>query len=381
MKHSFLIILLFTVFSLQTVPAQNLSNAQDFVHPGVLHNKDDMQHISRLVSEKSEPAYGSFLLLMNHPCAQIDYKMRGPFRIISRDGEFGNTKSSMEADFSSAYLNTLMWICTGNEAHANKALDVLTAYADTLEIIPDTNDAPLLVGLEGFKIMYTLEALKYTYKGATEEKLSHISRMFKDIFIPVMERFYSRPPYTNGNWGPIVTKAYMAAAIYFNNRDMYDKAIDFYLNARDNGTIANYIDGETGQIQESGRDQPHCILGVGAMATVCEIAYKQGDDLYSALDNRLMKGYEYVAAYNLGYDVPYKQWTDITGKYSNWTVISTNGRGRHMPVFELAYNHYVNRLGLQMPFTLEKILKNRPEGYDRDQPGFGTLLFNNIQIK
>lgn len=42
------------------------------------------------------------------------------------------------------------------------------------------------------------------------------------------------------------------------------------------------------------------MLGIGALATVCEIAWQQGDDLYSALDNRLMKGFEYVAKYNWG---------------------------------------------------------------------------------
>jgi hypothetical protein len=44
-------------------------------------------------------------------------------------------------------------------------------------------------------------------------------------------------------------------------------------------------------------------------------------------------------------------------------------------VFEIAYNHYVGRKKLPMPYTLQVLEKIRPEGYDRDQPGFGTLLF------
>lgn len=76
------------------------------------------------------------------------------------------------------------------------------------------------------------------------------------------------------------------------------------------------------------------MLGIGALATVCEIAWQQGDDLYSALDNRLMKGFEYVAKYNLGYNVPFAVWKDVTGKYSNWTEISNKGRGRYMPILK-----------------------------------------------
>ena len=368
MKFKF-ILFIFSHFALATL------SAQEFIHPGILHTLEGMNHFKQLVTDKVQPAYGSYLLLRDHKCSQVDYVLEGPFRIIARDGEHRDTKSKMEADFSAAYQNTLMWLITGNKAHAQKSLEILTGYADSLQTIPDTNDAPLLVGLEGFKIIYALEALKHTYPDVTESQLVPIVRMFSDIFIPVMERFYAREPYTNGNWGPIVTKAYMAAAIHMDNRVMYNKAKDFYLHARDNGTITHYISSETGQIQESGRDQSHCMLGLGAMATVCELAWQQGDDLYAALYNRLLKGYEYVAQYNLGYDVPFTQWTDITGKYCNWTTISEAGRGRYMPVFEIAYNHFVGRKALPMPYTLQVLEKIRPEGYDRDQPAFGTLLF------
>lgn len=351
-------------------------SARDFVHPGVLHTEERMEQIRGLVESREEPAWSSYLLLKGHPCAQPDYQLAGPFEVIARDGEFRHTKSKMERDFSAAYLNALMWGITKDEVHARKAAGVLAAYARTLKRIPDTNDAPLLAGLEGFKIIYALEVLKHTYPKLEKEEYEDAVRMFKKVFLPVLDTFYKRNPYTNGNWGAIVTKAYMAAAIHFDDEKMYEKARAFYLGGYDNGTLAHYIDGETGQIQESGRDQSHCMLGLGAMATVCELAWQQGDDLYSAMDNRLLKGYEYVARYNLGYDVPFVRWQDITGKYCDWDCVSEKARGRYMFVFDIAYNHYVNRMGLPMPFTKQVLEQIRPEGYDRDQPGFGTLLFN-----
>ncbi|MDR3309201.1 MAG: alginate lyase family protein [Tannerella sp.] len=356
-------------------------SAQKFVHPGVIHTKTDIERMRRLVRDKTEPAYGSFLLLKEHKSSQSDYQIEGAFRVISRDGEFRHTKSRMEADFSAAYRNALMWILTNDEAHARKSLEILTAYADSLTMIPETNDAPLLVGLEGLKIIYSLEILKHTYPQASRQQLAHITRIFTEIFLPVTDNFYARKPYTNGNWGAIVTKTCMAAGIYLDNREMYNRAKDFYLHAHDNGTIAHYIDGETGQIQESGRDQGHSMLGAGALCTVCEIAWKQGDDLYSVLDNRLLKAFEYIAKYNLGNSVPFTTWTDVTGKYSNWTEISDKGRGRFIPIFEMAYNHYVNRRGQQMPYTMQVLEQIRPEGFDRDQPAFGSLLFNEEPVR
>ena len=355
--------------------------ARKFVHPGILHTTKSIERMRAQIADKEYPAYGSFELLKSHHCSQADYQPFGPFEIISRDGEFRHTKSKMEKDFSAVYQNALMWVLTGEKTHAEKSLELLLGYAGTLKRIPETNDAPLLVGLEGLKIIYATEILRHTYKKMTVVQFNEISRMIREVFLPVMENFYHRKPYTNGNWGPIVTKAYMAAAILWDNEEMYNKAVDFYLHANDNGTIAHYISGDTGQIQESGRDQGHSMLGIGALATVCEIAWQQGDDLYSALDNRLMKGFEYVAKYNLGYNVPFAVWKDVTGKYSNWTEISNKGRGRYMPIFEMTYNHFVIRKGMQMPYTEQVLRQIRPEGYDRDQPAFGSLLFNEAGTK
>ena len=74
-------------------------------------------------------------------------------------------------------------------------------------------------------------------------------------------------------------------------------------------------------------------------------------------------------------------WKDVTGKYSNWTEISNKGRGRYMPIFEMTYNHFVIRKGMQMPYTEQVLRQIRPEGYDRDQPAFGSLLFNEAGTK
>jgi len=353
------------------------AKAQNFIHPGVLHTREDFDHLYRVVQQKTEPGYSSYLLLKNNLRASASYKMNGPYRTISRDGEYAWTKTKMETDFSAAYLNAIMWMVTKDAAHAQKSLQILEAYADTLTTIPATNDAPLLAGLEGFKIVYAAEILKYTYKPITPAQLQKIKKMIIGVFLPVIDNFYKTPAYTNGNWGSINTKTYMAAAIFLDNRQMYKKAIDFYNNANDNGTIKNYISATTGQIQESGRDQGHSQLGLGALTTICEEAYKQGDDLYSALDNRLLKGFEYVARYNLGDDsVPFTTWKDVTGKYSEWTVISTQGRGKFIPIYEMVYHHYAIRKGLPMPYTFKVIEKIRPEDFDRDQPAFGTFLFS-----
>ena len=221
--------------------------ARKFVHPGVLTVDKSIMRMHSQIANKEYPAYGSFVLLKNHHCSQSDYKPFGPFEVIARDGEFRHTKSKMEQDFSAAYQNALMWALTGDKAHAEKSLELLLGYARTLKRIPDTNDAPLLAGLEGWKIAYATEMLRHTYDAMSDSQFDEICGMIKKVFIPVMDTFFSRKAYTNGNWGPIVMKAYMALGILFDNNKMYNKAIDFYSHANDNGTIANYISGEIGR--------------------------------------------------------------------------------------------------------------------------------------
>lgn len=368
----FVLLITFLGFLLPSCKAQ-----KKFVHPGILHTKADLEQIRAVVKRKEQPAYGSFLLLRENKLADANYRMQGPFEAIARDGDFRYTKRPMEEDFGAVYLNTLMWICTGEEAYARKALEILSAYAEKLKLIPETNDGPLLAGIEGYQIVYAAEILQYTYNGMTTTCTQKIKNMMSQVFLPVMEKFFNTLPYTNGNWGALINKTYMATAIYLDDADCYQKALDFYLNGWDNGTIRHYISGRTGQIQESGRDQVHSMMGVGALVTTCELAWKQGDDLYSALDNRLLKGMEYLAKYNLGLEVPFETWIDVTGKYSSWTAISEQGRGRVIPIYVLPYHHYVHRKQMCMPYTEKMIKKQSPEGYDGCHPGFGELLLSN----
>lgn len=91
------------------------------------------------------------------------------------------------------------------------------------------------------------------------------------------------------------------------------------------------------------------------------MAWQQGDDLWGYLDNRMLKGFEYTAKYNLGYDVPFSTWEDCTGLYCYWTEPGRMSRGKLWDIYQLPYNHFHGRKGLNMPFTEKaiKVLNNR----------------------
>lgn len=358
------------------------AGARDFVHPGLLHSQADLDRIALLVKNRVYPPMASFEILKKMPGASFRYEMKGPFEIIARDGKYGYTKGPCEDDCNAAYYNALMWAVTKDARHAAKTMEILRAYAAKLKEITG-HDAPLCAGLQGFMLVNAAEIVRYSYtrkdypEGWCEEDTRNVEDMFRRAFLPVLTTFCDTPPYANGNWGIAVNKMQMALAIFMNDRKLYETAVDFFYHSKDNGSLPNYI-APSGQIQESGRDQAHCMLGMGCLAELAECAWQQGDDLYGALDNRMLRGYEYLSKVNLGYkDVPFTVWKDATGRYCNWKNMGEAGLGGFRAVFEIGYNHYVGRKGLSMPYT-EKVLKRiRPEGagFTCDNPGFGTLLF------
>jgi len=140
---------------------------------------------------------------------------------------------------------------------------------------------------------------------------------------------------------------------------MFQKAVDYFLHGVGNGAVNHYFK-ETGQCQESGRDQGHTQMGLEYLVNSAEIAWKQGVDLYSAYNNRLAKGFEYVAKYNQGEDVPFEYYESYQGKYKH-TVISEKGRGHLRAMYEKIVNHYYNRMGMDMIWCRKAIEKTRIE--------------------
>ena len=271
--------------------------------------------------------------------AQTTYEMAGPYEVVARDGEYRATKSGSERDMHTA------WNCA-RTGETDKALEIINAYAKTLQRF-DGHDAPLCT-IQAYWLVRAMTEAK-------EHQRPEWTAMIQRAILPLMEQFEADSPYANGNWGAIVNRCRMACAIFLEDSALYRAAIDYHLNANDNGALPRYI-GQTGQCQETGRDQAHVQLGLGALCDICEMAWTQGDDLWGALDNRLMKGLEYTARYNLGHDVPFETWQDCTGLYCDWTEPGAMQRGRIRCIYDAAYKHYTTVKGLKMPYT-KKLLE------------------------
>ncbi len=346
-----------------------------FVHPGLLQSRQDLERMKTAVAAKEEPIFSGFQVFCTNAQSQLDYKMRGPLPAVGRNPTAGAT--AYDSDASAAYQCAIMWNITGNIAYARKSEEIIDAWSATLKSV-NGRDTVLMAGLGPFKMVNAAEIIRYTDAGWSHPEIEQAENNFRNVIYPVIKDF---APFANGNWDTAAMKTMMAIAVFCNDRDMFERALRYYVDGDGDGRLTHYIINETGQCQESGRDQQHTQLGLAHLGDCCEIAWHQGLDLYGYDDNLLLKGFEYTAKYNLGEDVPFAETLDRTGKYHH-TIISPNGRGRFRAVWEEIYNAYANRLKVPAPFVKQVVEKIRPEGVGvptaplgADHVGFGTLLF------
>lgn len=344
-----------------------------FLHPGLLHSQRDLQRMKTGVAAQTAPIYEGYLVFKRSPFSRYDYSMKGPLPIVGRNPGIG--QSDYDSDANAAYQNALMWAITGDKRYAQTAISIIDAWSDTLKSITG-KDAILMAGLGPFKMVNAAEIIRYSHAGWPEAAAKRTEKHFRQVIYPVVAGF---APFANGNWDAAALKTVMAIGIFCNDREIFEKAIRYYVNGWGNGSLTHYVVNDTGQVQETGRDQAHTQLGIGMLAECCEMAWHQGLNLYAYADSRLLKGFEYTAKYNLGYnDIPYTLVPDRTGKYLH-THPSELARGNLRAVFEQVYNHYIHRAGMQAPFTKAAADKLRPEGPGNpgaDHPGYGTLFYS-----
>lgn len=337
-----------------------------FIHPGILHTAADLDRIRTGVQQKRSPIFEGFEKLREHPASQSDYSPTSFGTEIARNPSVNFP--GFDKDSNAAYQCSLMAAITGDERYAITSAKIVIGWAASLERVSGA-DAVLMAGLGPFKLINAAEILRAS--GALDGAgAAQFAAMLHRAILPTIIDF---APFANGNWDTAAIKTMLAIAVFCDDRPLFDRALQYYLNGDGDGRLTNYIYAN-GQCQESGRDQQHTQLGLAHMGDACEIAWHQGLDLYGAVENRLLRGFEYTAAYNLGDTVEFRPDVDRTGKYRHPAI---SPRSAFRPVYEQIFAHYHVRRGLDTPAVARAVDKVRPEGSSQgaDHTGFGTLLY------
>lgn len=333
-------------------PAAGVLAAKPFIHPGLLHSREELAFVKQQVAAAKEPWKTAWESLQTSSSASLDHAPEPRAEVVRGANNNPNIGSSeMSRDSAAAYTHALQWCLTGNEAHAKKAIQILNAWSATLKVVSG-HDTKLLIGMTGVSFCNAAELMRHTYTGWLKPDQERFERLIREILYPPIKDFF---PAANGNWDASMIQTMLAMGVFLDDRAMFDRAVNYYLMGEGNGAIRNYVNA-VGECQESGRDQAHTQMGIGYLGCAAELAWKQGVDLYGAADNRLALGFEYTAKYNLGHDVPYEPYRSIDGKY-NYREISKSARGRFAPIYHRIVYHYHGRKGLALPHSREVAAK------------------------
>src|SRR5206468_10320865 len=101
-----------------------------------------------------------------------------------------------------------------------------------------------------------------------------------------------------------------------------------------------------GLLQETCRDSGHANLALSAMVNAAETARQQGLDLYAEQGKRIMAALEFQARY-----LP-----------PNNETPPKNVVMHDHPTWEIAYNHFHNRMGQDLPKIAAVLKRIRPTG-------------------
>lgn len=357
-------------------------------HPGLLHTESDFTRMAAKVTANAEPWISGWNKLDDHDYTSLG-RIPNPQVIVSR-GTDNTGLSTMKFDMESTYQIALYWKITGDTRYADLAVRFLNEWSSTMTTLTGNADRFIASGLYGYQWANAAEIMR-TYSGWASTDIARFQNWLLGIWYPLCHSFLSDhngADITNywASWDALTLCGIFAIGVFCDRVDICNEALTYYTTTgRGNGAAAHNVyvlhPGYLGQWQESGRDQGHSTLSIACIASLCEMAWNQGIDLYGYSNNRFLAGAEYVAKSNLKdsndnfYSLPFSQYSNRQG---TMTTLSDSGRPHIRPCWEIIYNHYVNRKGLSAPWVSAMALRVRPEWRDAggDEPSFGTLTMS-----
>ena len=414
-----------------------------FVHPGGLHTQEDFERVKKLLADGDPTITKAWNILKSN-----EYSGSGiatwPVETIVRGGGVGENYMNACRGAAMAYQNALRWKIEGTEANAKAAVRILMAWADACKVVGGDSNYALASGLYGYQFAQAAELVR-DYEGWAPEDFARFKAWMLEVWYPKCIGFLrgrngtwenaankpnaghgdagNRPGHYWSNWGLCNTLALMSIGILCDDVHIYNQGLSYYkydqvgsftetrgdIIYNDGLTefIGNLVPvvhddergpyGKLGQMQESGRDQGHSLMALGLAADICQVAWNQGDDLYSYMDNRFAAGAEYIAAYNHSgvEDLP---WTEYryadcrTAWHNTWNMTGNNGggRGAPRPYWDRIIGHFEGVKGIKMTYSKKAAIDVRGTagadggghnygetsgGYDH--LGFSTLMCYN----
>ena len=209
-----------------------------FVHPGGVHTIDDLERIKEKVLAKESPWIDGWNLMIQDSKAQYTYKA-APAESVS--GPSGRRQRAAR-DGVAAYYNFLRWYVTGDERHAQCAVDILNAWSSSVNdvITGELFQLPANIFVEVAEVVRA-------YPGWKEEDIERFKKMCREYFYPACRDFLGECGSWSGWDGPANT-CNMAIGIFCDDETIYNEALEYYKSGSGGGCLTQMVNPLTFQV-------------------------------------------------------------------------------------------------------------------------------------
>ena len=331
-----------------------------FRHPGALLSGEQIAFLKAKIAMGAEPWASAFRATKASSFASLGYNARPYANVIcgsasaSPDGSCGAEKN----DAVAAYTDALIWALSDDMPHAQKAIQIMNAWSGVLKTHSNSNTR-LQCGWVGTSFARAAEIIRHTGAGWAQGDVDRFSAMLKNAFLP---NLINGAPEPNGNWELSVADALIQVAVFLDDKASFEKALALwrrrvpaYIYMKSDGPKPITVPGQSadwygpqawvdGFAQETCRDMTHTQWAFAAMINAAETALIQGVNLYSEERVRILAGLELHAGFLVGVPPP----AGLCGSVRS---------GDRTPMWEIAYNHYANRVGTPLPNIKQLIMR------------------------
>lgn len=285
MKKKYCFVLLLLMLAACTVV-----RSQTFTHPGIPLSGSDLSTLKAHVQAGDYPWKQAYDILAADGKSQLTYQMQGPFDSVARNINYN--LNQWRSDMAASFNLSMMWYFTGNEAYAVKARDILVAWANKQTGFGG-QEANLDLGDYAYAYGGAASILRGTWSGWTSSNTADVKKLFNNVYWKASGcAGYALGP---ANKGTLSIAGGAAVAAFSDDPAKVAHVIELMRYIGSTGFKNTLPSGEHG---ESGRDQGHSHGMWSSIAFAAEVLWKQGLDLYSEQDNRLLALGEYFARRN-----------------------------------------------------------------------------------
>jgi hypothetical protein len=327
--------------------ALGLPQAQGFVHPGAPLTLSDLQALKANVDNNREPWKSGYAALASSGHSSLSYNMRGPCASVSRSPHVN--RHQWMNDMSAVWNLSRMWYFTGNTAYAQKAHDILLAWATTqTEFLG--RESMLDLGDYAHCFVGGADILRGTWPGWTEADTTTVKAYFGKVLLPATNP-YGESQYGAANKGALALMAGGLIAIFNDDAAMLD---DIVYKARTLAHIGLRNSNDIGMLGDSLRDQGHAQGQLLSLAILAEALWKQGLDIFPDYNNRLLAAGEYFARVNdLSVGTPFLPFGTTDQYYI--ADVTNRGWGGGELALRILHEAYAVRKGLPAPYMARRL--------------------------